>query len=168
MSDKKVKVAVIGAGTAGLSAFKEAYKVTRDCLLINGGPYGTTCARVGCMPSKAFIQIANDYYQRLFFKQEGIKNSERLTLDKKEMMKHVRSLRDYFTGTVIESVEKLGEKNLKGYARFIEPNVLDVEGTKVVADAIVIASGSSPIVPELWRDYGDKIMTTDDILNKRH
>lgn len=163
MNDKKVKVAIIGAGTAGLSAFKEAYKFTRDCLLINGGPYGTTCARVGCMPSKAFIQIANDYHQRLFFEQEGIKNSERLTLDKKEVMKSVRSLRDYFTRGVVNSVEKLGEMNLKGYARFIDPHVIDVEGRKVVADAIVIANGSSPIVPNFWREYGDKIMTTDDI-----
>lgn len=166
MSDKKVKVAVIGAGTAGLSAFKEAYKVTQDCALIDGGPYGTTCARVGCMPSKAFIQIANDYYQRLFFEQEGIKNSERLALDKRKIMKYVRSLRDYFTSSVIESVEKLGGEKVKGYARFIEPNVLDVEGTKVVADAIVIANGSSPIVPDLWLDYGDKIMTTDDIFER--
>lgn len=168
MNEKKVKVAIIGAGTAGLSAFKETYKVTQDCLLINGGRYGTTCARVGCMPSKVFIQIANDYYHHHSFEQEGIKNAHQLSLDRNAVMKHVRSLRDYFVGGVLKSIEKLGEKNLKGYARFLEPNVLDVEGIKVVADTIIIANGSSPIIPTPWQDYGDKIITTDDIFEREN
>ncbi|MDP8265956.1 MAG: dihydrolipoyl dehydrogenase [Candidatus Aceula meridiana] len=166
MNDKKVKVAIIGAGTAGLSAFREVYKVSQDCLLINGGPYGTTCARVGCMPSKVLIQIANDYYHRISFKQQGIRNSHTLSLDKVEVMQYVRSLRDYYVRGVVKSIEKLGSKNLKGYARFVEPNVLDVEGVKIVADTIVIANGSSPIIPKPWQDYGDKIITTDDIFEQ--
>jgi dihydrolipoamide dehydrogenase len=166
MNDKKVKVAVIGAGTAGLSAFKEVYKVTPDCVLINGGQYGTTCARVGCMPSKVFIQIANDFYNRHSFKQQGIKNSDKLILDKVEMMKYVRSLRDHFVSGVLKSVGKLGDKNIEGFARFVEPNVLDVDGIKVIADTIIIANGSSPIIPNSWQDYGDKIITTDDIFEQ--
>jgi pyruvate/2-oxoglutarate dehydrogenase complex dihydrolipoamide dehydrogenase (E3) component len=45
---KRVDVAVIGAGHAGLNAIKEIRKVTDDWVLINGGPLGTTCARIGC------------------------------------------------------------------------------------------------------------------------
>lgn len=52
MTHKKVDVAIIGAGTAGMGAYREATKVTDNVVLIEGGPYGTTCARVGCMPSK--------------------------------------------------------------------------------------------------------------------
>ncbi|HGP3353706.1 TPA: FAD-dependent oxidoreductase, partial [Acinetobacter baumannii] len=43
---------IIGAGTAGISAYKEAVKYTNNLLIINDGPWDTTCARVGCMPSK--------------------------------------------------------------------------------------------------------------------
>ncbi len=43
-------MAIIGAGTAGLAARREAKKVGASVVLIEGGPYGTTCARVGCMP----------------------------------------------------------------------------------------------------------------------
>ena len=40
-------VAVIGAGTAGLAAYRAAKAAGRAALLIEGGVYGTTCARVG-------------------------------------------------------------------------------------------------------------------------
>jgi dihydrolipoamide dehydrogenase len=166
MKERNVKVAVIGAGTAGLSALSEARGENPDCVLINGGPYGTTCARVGCMPSKVFIQAANDYYRRRFLEKKGIKNSGRLSLDRRELLNYVRSLRDYFVSGVLKSIEKLGDQNIPGYARFVEPNVLQVEGQKIIAEAVVIAAGSSPVVPEPWRAYGDRVITTDDIFEE--
>lgn len=57
-------VMVIGAGTAGLQALKEARKHTSNLLLIHDGPTGTTCARVGCMPSKSLIHAASLYHDR--------------------------------------------------------------------------------------------------------
>ncbi|MDP8236773.1 MAG: dihydrolipoyl dehydrogenase [Candidatus Erginobacter occultus] len=166
MKERKVKVAVIGAGTAGLSAFREALGENPNCVLINGGPYGTTCARVGCMPSKVFIQAANDYYHRRDFAKKGIRNSDRLSLDRRELLKYVRSLRDYFVSGVLKSIEQLGDKNIPGFARFVEPNVLEFEDQKIIAEAVVIATGSSPVVPKPWRDYGDRVITTDDIFEE--
>jgi dihydrolipoamide dehydrogenase len=52
---KSYDVAIIGAGSAGLSALHEVRKQTDNYVLINDGHYGTTCARVGCMPSKALL-----------------------------------------------------------------------------------------------------------------
>ena len=52
-------IIIIGAGTAGISAYKEAIKHTQNILIINKGPWDTTCARVGCMPSKVLISSAN-------------------------------------------------------------------------------------------------------------
>jgi dihydrolipoamide dehydrogenase len=52
-------VAVIGAGTAGMTAYRSALAHTPRVLLIESGVYGTTCARVGCMPSKLLIAAAD-------------------------------------------------------------------------------------------------------------
>ncbi len=52
MKIRKVDIAVIGAGSAGMNAFRAARAHTDNVVLIEGGEYGTTCARVGCMPSK--------------------------------------------------------------------------------------------------------------------
>ena len=58
MKKIQVDVAVIGGGTAGLAAYRAAKAHTPNVVLIEGGPYGTTCARVGCMPSKLLIAAA--------------------------------------------------------------------------------------------------------------
>ena len=59
MADRKVDVAIIGAGTAGLAAYRRVSEHTDRLVLIEGGPHGTTCARVGCMPSKLLIAAAD-------------------------------------------------------------------------------------------------------------
>ena len=51
-------IAVIGAGTAGLAAYRAAVQAGRRAVIIESGPHGTTCARVGCMPSKLLIAAA--------------------------------------------------------------------------------------------------------------
>src|SRR3990167_2181352 len=56
---------IICAGTAGLAALREVRKRTERYLIVNEGPWGTTCARVGCMPSKALIEAANAFHRRL-------------------------------------------------------------------------------------------------------
>lgn len=61
---KTYDVAIIGAGSAGLTALREARKQTDNFVLINDGYYGTTCARVGCMPSKTLIEAANAFHRR--------------------------------------------------------------------------------------------------------
>ena len=59
METRNVDVAIIGSGTAGLNARREVEKAGGQPLLIESGPYGTTCARVGCMPSKLLIAAAD-------------------------------------------------------------------------------------------------------------
>jgi dihydrolipoamide dehydrogenase len=59
MKHKTVDVAIVGHGSAGSRAYKAAKKHTESVVIIEGGEYGTTCARNGCMPSKLLIAGAN-------------------------------------------------------------------------------------------------------------
>ena len=59
METRETDVAIIGAGSAGLNARREVLRLGGKPLLIESGPYGTTCARVGCMPSKLLIAAAD-------------------------------------------------------------------------------------------------------------
>jgi dihydrolipoamide dehydrogenase len=65
--EQEVDVAIIGAGSAGLYALGQVRRKTDSYVLIDGGELGTTCARVGCMPSKALIQVAEDFHRRSIF-----------------------------------------------------------------------------------------------------
>ncbi len=128
--EKLVDVAVIGAGTAGINALKEIRKVTEDIVLINSGPLGTTCARVGCMPSKVMIQVGDDYHRRQILGDEGIGRADRLSIDVAQSMVHVRALRDAFVSGIVEDIiEPLGARFIEGHAEFVEPTVLKVGAT---------------------------------------
>ncbi len=164
---RKVQVAVIGAGTAGLAAMTQVRRVTDNFVLINGGALGTTCARVGCMPSKAVIQVAEDFHRRKVFDRVGIVSKQHLTVDIPNVLEHVRDLRDIFVDRVLAgTTDELGEQFIDGYARFAGPNLLQVSGHRVQADNIVIATGSRPVVPDAWRRFGDRVLTTDNLFEQ--
>lgn len=159
---KEVDVAIIGAGTAGLSARSEISKVTQNYVIIDPGPLGTTCARVGCMPSKVLIQAANDFHRRFQLADMGISGAEHLSIDHKKVMQHVRKLRDRFVRGVLKGQEKWQDQHLiKKKARFIDEHTLDCEGEKIHAKKIIIATGSSPIIPKAWQEYQDYLIDTD-------
>lgn len=165
--EKKVDVAIIGAGTAGLSAFREVTKVTKSAVIVNDGPLGTTCARVGCMPSKLLIQAADDFHRRLVLDELGLRGGDKLVADIPAVLKRVRRLRDEFVAGVLKSVKAMGDALIAGRAEFLEPGVLRVSGGKTVrAKRVIIATGSRPLVPDEWKKLGDRIITSDDIFER--
>lgn len=168
MADKQVDVAILGSGTAGLNATSRVGPSGRSFLLINGGEPGTTCARVGCMPSKALIQVAEDYHRRTHMGRYGVDGHQALSIDLPEAMEHVQDLRDNFVDRVLSnSTDNMGDKFIEAYARFVDPHTLELDnGERVIAERIVIATGSRPIVPEAWRAFGERVLTTDDFFEQ--
>lgn len=165
---RKVKVAIIGGGTAGLYALGKVRRQTDDFVLINGGFFGTTCARVGCMPSKALIQVAEDFHRREHFTKEGIIGSETLNINIPNVLAHVRSLRDFFVGhTKGNTTDKLDEKHcIHGYARFVGAQTLRVNELEIEAEKIILATGSTPVIPEVWLPLRELILTTDELFEQ--
>lgn len=164
---RKVEVAIIGAGTAGLNAMGQVRRRTDNFVLINGGELGTTCARVGCMPSKVAIQVADDFHRRRIFEREGIEGGDGLGLDISEAFEHVRDLRDILVDRVLaRTTDNLGDEFIDGYARCVAPGVIEVNGERIEADAIIVAAGSRPVVPAAWQALGDRVVTTDTLFEQ--
>ncbi|CAM2008858.1 dihydrolipoyl dehydrogenase [Acanthopleuribacter pedis] len=164
MDEIKVDVAIIGAGTAGLGAYRNAKKHRERVVMIEGGPYGTTCARVGCMPSKLLIAAAEAAHQLEKAPAFGVHFDGAPRIEGREVMARVKRERDRFVGFVVESVENIpAEDRLRGYARFIDNHRLQVDGKVVHARTVVIATGSSPAVPGMFRDLGDRLLVNDAI-----
>jgi len=165
MEERNVDVAVIGSGTAGLNALGQIRRAGKSFVLINGGEPGTTCARVGCMPSKAMIQVAEDYHRRLRLGKYGVARHRELTLDGRQAMEHVQDLRDTFVERVLgKSTDKMPPNRfIRDYARFVEPTLLEVAGQRIRARSVVVATGSRPLVPPDWQAFGERILTTDGL-----
>lgn len=165
MKQLQVDVAIIGAGTAGMTAYRSALQHTRQVVVIEGGVYGTTCARVGCMPSKLLIAAAEAAHTAAHAGAFGV-HAGPLRIDGEAVMRRVRSERDRFVRFVTEAVEKWPvEHTLRGQARFLDAHRLQVgEHTQVQAERIVIATGSHPSVPQQWREaVGDRLLVSDDV-----
>jgi len=160
-----VDVAVIGAGSAGLPAYRAARAEGASVVLIEGGVYGTTCARVGCMPSKLLIAAAEAAHAASRTAPFGVYVDGQIRIDGREVMRRVSSERDRFVGFVVESVERIPEADrLMGHARFIDGGLLQVgDHTKVDARSVVIATGSSPVLPAMYRALGDRAVVNDDV-----
>lgn len=164
MEKRNVDVAIIGAGTAGMVAYQAARAHTDRLLLIEGGEYGTTCARVGCMPSKLLIAAAERVHEMQEAALFGIQCGN-IRIDGKAVMARVRRERDRFVSVVLEAVEGFPEEQrVRGDARFISAQRLSV-GKELEVDAgrVVIATGSRPHIPEMLRAAGDRLLVSDDL-----
>jgi len=164
----QVEVAIVGAGSAGLAAYRAARAWTDRVVLIEGGRYGTTCARVGCMPSKLLIAAADAAHATTEAAAFGIHGAAP-SVDGTAVMDRVRRERDRFVGFVLDTVEQIPEHHrLPGRATFIDDHRLRVgDDTVVAAGRTVIATGSSPAIPAALAALGDRLVVNDDVFEWR-
>lgn len=165
MQTLQTDVVIIGAGTAGLAAYRAVTNAGKRALLIEGGAYGTTCARVGCMPSKLLIAAADAAHAVRHTSALGVHVESPVRINGREVMGRVKRERDRFVGFVLETVENIpAEHKLRGYARFIAPGVLAIDQhTEVHAKSVVIATGSSPSIPPSFKGLGNCLVINDDV-----
>jgi dihydrolipoamide dehydrogenase len=165
MRTVQIDVAIIGAGSAGLPAYRAAKAAGASALLIEGGPHGTTCARVGCMPSKLLIAAAEAAHAVQHSAPFGVHVDGAVRIDGREVMQRVKSERDRLVGFVLDSVDAIpASDKLSGYAHFIDDGLLQVgDHTRVRARSVVIATGSSPVVPPMYQALGDRAIINDDV-----
>jgi len=163
----RADVAIIGAGTAGLAAYRAARVAGATAMLIEGGPHGTTCARVGCMPSKLLIAAANAAHAVETAPAFGVHHDGAVRIDDRAVMDRVRRERDRFVGLVLREVERIpDEDRLRGHARFEDDHTLDVGGhTRVTSRTVVIATGSRPSRADSFHALGDRGIVSDDVFN---
>ena len=164
MKTMDVDVAVIGAGTGGLGARRTAQKHGATTVMIESGPYGTTCARVGCMPSKLLIAAADAAHHVRTAGTFGVR-AELVKVDGPAVLDRVQRERDRFVGFVKEAVHNIDDaQRLRGHAKFLDHNTIQVdEHTIVNAKAVVIATGSTPWLPPPLRGLGDRVITNDHV-----
>lgn len=165
MPPRQVDVAILGAGTAGLSARRAAKAAGASALMIDPGPFGTTCARVGCMPSKLVIAAAEAAHHARHAGRFGIR-TEGVRIDGAAVMERVRSERDRFVGFVLDVIETARTEGelLEGRARVAAPGRLEIDdGTTVNYRSLVVAVGGRPFVPPPFREVADAFLTNEDI-----
>ena len=168
MKQLSCDVAIIGAGSAGLAARRAAAEAGAKTLLIESGPGGTTCARVGCMPSKLLLAAARAARDMREAGQFGVGLNGVVRIDGAKVMGRVQRERDRFVAAVRKDVAAIPAKEkLKGHARFSGPTTLTVDDHSLVqARAVVITTGARPAVPAaLLLACGERVLTHETVFD---
>ncbi|ASK28405.1 dihydrolipoyl dehydrogenase [Neisseria chenwenguii] len=168
MKQIQADVVVIGGGTAGMGAFRNARLHTDNVYLVESHVFGTTCARVGCMPSKLLIAAAEARHHALHTSPFGIHlNKDSVKVNGEEVMDRVKSERDRFVGFVVSDVEEWpADKRIMGKARFLDAHTVQIDDhTQITAKSFVIATGSHPVITPEWQALGDHVIINDDVFS---
>lgn len=149
MSRFDYDLAVIGAGSAGLSVTAVAAQLGLRVALIERGRMGGDCLNVGCVPSKALLAAAHA--------AEAARRASVLGVILPEPVIDWPAVRAHVHGVIAaiepndseERFRSLGATVLRGEARFVAPDALEVDGARLSAGRIVVAAGSRPAVPPI-------------------
>ncbi len=154
---------VIGAGAAGLVTAYIAAATRAKVTLIEGHKMGGDCLNYGCVPSKALIRSAGFINQARHSKSLGIAEAN-LSYDFADVMARVhRVVKTVEPHDSIERYTQLGVEVLQGDARITSPWAVEVNGQTLTTQAIVIATGARPAVPEIPGLDAVRYYTSDTI-----
>lgn len=177
MNAGTVDVAVIGAGTAGMAAWRAAHAAGKRVVLIERGAAGTTCARVGCMPSKLLLAAAHGLYDARRLAARGIAGTDGLRAESAAVMRVVRRERDRFVQSVLDELASLPrdaliynnarfERRADTHQRLVMRDETGAE-RRLDAHTVVIATGARPSVPDAFRVFGEHLLTSDAVFEMR-
>ncbi|WP_174297399.1 FAD-dependent oxidoreductase [Sphingomonas bacterium] len=163
VTERRCDVAIIGAGTAGLHAYKAAVAAGLDTLLIEKGPGGSTCTRDGCMPSKLLIAAGRTAHLARGAAEFGIGVAS-VAVDGPAVLARMRRIRDFFVQSILDDYHAIPDDRLvHAEASFDGPGTLVAGDTRIVARQVVIAVGASPAVPPPLKPAGDLVHTHETI-----
>ena len=144
-----VDIAVIGAGSGGLSVASGAAQLGLDVVLFEAGEMGGDCLNTGCVPSKALLATANTLQTIRRSSEFGIEVDEP-KVDWEKVKAHINSVIEEIAPVDSqERFEGLGVKVIREWASFESPTLVTSESYEVSARRFVIAAGSVPFIPPI-------------------
>lgn len=145
----KTDMLVIGAGSGGLSVAAGAVQMGADVTLLEGGEMGGDCLNYGCVPSKALLACAKAAHAQTRTDAFGIA-AVAPRVDYAAAMDHVAGVIARIAPVDSQDrFEGLGVRVIRAYGRFVSPTEVEAGGFRITARRIVIATGSSPLVPSI-------------------
>src|SRR5690606_4315540 len=154
-------IAVIGAGSGGLSVAAGAAMLGARTVLVERGRMGGDCLNYGCVPSKALISAARHAVAWQQAAKLGIQYEEP-EIDFPAVMRHVKNtIAAIAPHDSIERFTAMGVQVVRGDGRFAGPDTLAVGGTSIRARRFVVATGSRPLIPQV-EGLGDVAYLTNE------
>jgi pyruvate/2-oxoglutarate dehydrogenase complex dihydrolipoamide dehydrogenase (E3) component len=162
MSSEHHEFVVIGVGTAGFAAAESARAAGRDVLLVAGtDELGGTCILRGCMPAKALLATTHAEGDVAKAHDIGIATTP-VRVNLGAVIRRKRALVDYFEADRVDALDAYAI--LRGDARFVAPDAIEVDGRRITADRFLIATGARVIAPNIPGLAAARTITSTEVL----
>ncbi|WP_374443809.1 dihydrolipoyl dehydrogenase [Stella sp.] len=170
MKDISCQVLVVGAGPGGYVAAIRAGQLGLDTVIVEAKRPGGTCLNVGCIPSKALIHTADEFFRLAEIaagrRSPGIRAAPP-EFDGAAAREWRGGIVNRLTHGVGDLLKRAGVKLVEGHARFRDGKTVLVEtatGPQTVrAQHVVIATGSEPVaLPGL--PFGGRVLSSTEAL----
>ena len=167
MAQLKTDLLVIGAGSGGLSVAAGAVQMGADVILLEGHKMGGDCLNYGCVPSKALLAAGHAAHAMTAGAAMGI-TPVAPQIDYAAAKDHVaRVIAQIEPVDSQERFEGLGVKVIRAFGHFTGPDTVQAGDDTITARRIVIATGSSPLVPQIPGLDGVPYLTNETLFDLR-
>lgn len=137
---------VIGAGTGGIAASKQAAAYGMRVAVAEIEAIGGTCVNRGCIPKKFIVYAADFALQDRFASDYGWSECQR-RFDWSRLIAAVHQQVEKRHQSYLQTFQKAGIELIRGHATIVDPNTVAVDGRKFTAKNILIAVGGQPLKP---------------------
>ncbi|MCA0200606.1 MAG: dihydrolipoyl dehydrogenase [Proteobacteria bacterium] len=164
----KCKVLVVGGGPGGYVAGIKAGQLGLDTILVDGDRLGGTCLIRGCIPSKAIIHAADMFEEMTHASSKdghvGISLSGPPKLDLGKTVKWKEGIVDRLNNGVGALLKRAKVRVISGWAQFSDAKTCTVGDTTIIAENVILATGSDPVeLPHL--PFGGDIISSTGALD---
>ena len=157
-------VLVIGGGGAGYAAAREAANLGKRVAMVERAKLGGTCLNVGCVPTKALLRSAQVAETVRRAGEFGVQVAD-WRPDYPQMVARAQALIDSLSDEdPHESLKRQGITLLEGSVRFASPHEIACGSQRVTAQAFVIATGSTSVIPPIDGLEDVPYLTSDEAL----
>ncbi len=140
---------VIGGGSGGIASVNRAAMHGRRCALVEPGPIGGTCVNVGCVPKKIMWhagQIADAIGR--YGPDYGL-SSGGTRLDWARLVASRGAYIERIHASYLSGLDRNRVTLVRGYASFVDPRTVEVDGQRYSAEHILVATGGRPQRPDI-------------------
>lgn len=159
---ERYDVIILGGGNAGFGVSQIAHEAGKKIAFVEARDFGGTCPNRGCTPKKVLVAAAHALHEIEIAEVHGIAVGR----PKLDWAKLIRREKDMIGG-IPQSLEDLAGKRgdvFKGSAKFVGTDAVEVNGTRLEGDNIVIATGSKP--RPLPIPGAEHLITSDEVLSR--
>jgi pyruvate/2-oxoglutarate dehydrogenase complex dihydrolipoamide dehydrogenase (E3) component len=160
-----VRFVIIGGGPAGHTAATHAARLGAQVTVIERDLIGGAAHLLDCIPSKTMIATggAMTFSRRL--SGMGLEQHE-AGVDVTALTSRIESIKQHLSSSTVQLLESQGVRLIQGTARMLGPHQVEVRSASghevLAADAILIATGSRPRIPDWCQPDGERVLTTRD------